>query len=362
MLFVKNEDLRVGMRLARPIYNKNGVLLYERDSKLTPQGIASVSNFGLFGVFILEPAEPCPPMSQDDLEFERFQTMYSFSIREEMNRIVTSGKASKIDTIAANIIRCYGHYNHPINFVQGLRSKEDYIYKHCLNVAILSALITNKLNVRVDEQNDTIMAALLHDIGKLMAPKSILDKTEWTQQDRDAVEVSVTQGFLTLENVFASNLNIKRTAFQAHRAATEYKLNKKVETKMTLAARILAVANAYDNMTSMQFDADPKSEVEALRILKGAPELYDKVVVEALLQVINILSPGTCIELNTGEKGLIIAKNDDILRPMILCFGNNQLMDLSNDLYSDLTIKDIMKTMDNRHIMDMDALNNTANK
>ena len=45
MLFVKTEDLKQGMRLARPIYNKNGVLLFERDSRLTKQGIDSVKNF-----------------------------------------------------------------------------------------------------------------------------------------------------------------------------------------------------------------------------------------------------------------------------------------------------------------------------
>lgn len=57
MQFVKVEDLKEGMRLARPIYNKQGVLLYEQDSKLTQQGIASIVKFGLIGIFILEPAE-----------------------------------------------------------------------------------------------------------------------------------------------------------------------------------------------------------------------------------------------------------------------------------------------------------------
>ena len=67
MQFVKSDDLKVGMRLARPIYNRNGVLLYERNSKLTGQGILSIRTFGLIGIFILEPAEPVPPMTADDL-------------------------------------------------------------------------------------------------------------------------------------------------------------------------------------------------------------------------------------------------------------------------------------------------------
>ena len=61
MKFVKTEDLKIGMRLAKPIYNNKGVLLYDRNSKLTQQGIESVHNFKLIGIYVLEPAEPLPP-------------------------------------------------------------------------------------------------------------------------------------------------------------------------------------------------------------------------------------------------------------------------------------------------------------
>ena len=124
MQFVKSDDLKVGMRLARPIYNRNGVLLYERNSKLTGQGILSIRTFGLIGIFILEPAEPVPPMTADDLEFERFQMMQVFSIEEEMKRLWDTRKAGKVETIVSNIIRSYGNLDHKINFIQGLRSRE----------------------------------------------------------------------------------------------------------------------------------------------------------------------------------------------------------------------------------------------
>lgn len=56
MQFVESKDLRPGMRLAKPIYNKNGVLLYERDTRLSVQVINNIQNFMLIGVYILEPA------------------------------------------------------------------------------------------------------------------------------------------------------------------------------------------------------------------------------------------------------------------------------------------------------------------
>ena len=87
MIFVKADELKKGMRLAKPIYNKNGVMLYERDSRLTEQGIVSIQNFGLIGIYVLEPAEPVPPMSAEDIEFERYQTMAVFAIKEILDAV-----------------------------------------------------------------------------------------------------------------------------------------------------------------------------------------------------------------------------------------------------------------------------------
>ena len=130
MQFVKTDDLKVGMRIARPIYNRDGVLLYERDSKLTSQGINSIRNFGLIGMFILEPAEPVPPMTAEDIEFERYQTVSVFAIQEELNRLLQTQKAQKIQMLVTGIIKNYGRRDQKINFIQNLRSKEDFIYKH----------------------------------------------------------------------------------------------------------------------------------------------------------------------------------------------------------------------------------------
>ena len=359
MLFVKREDLKTGMRLARPIYNNNGVLLFERNSKLTQQGIESIRNFGLIGIFVLEPAEPVPPMTQDDIEFERFQTMCVFSIQEELDKIIQTKRSSKMQMIASNIIKNYGHLDKKINFVQNLRSKEDYIYKHSLNVAILSAMMTHVLNLKVDEQLETVQAAIIHDIGKMMMPKSIMEKDEWSDADQAAVRTAEIAGFDLIDIVYSSSPNIKRICAQAQKALESMETGEDISAmKMVNGAKVLTVAEKFDTMTAMQFGKEPVSEVAALRHLQENPKVYDSTVVNALIQSINILSPGVSVELNTGEKALVIAANErNILQPMILMFRDNSMIDLSNEeLYGDLEIKDVMKTMDNRYVMNEDML------
>lgn len=167
MFFVRTEDLKTGMRLARPVYNKKSILLFDRNSLLSVQAIESIRNFGLIGVYVLEPAEPLPPMTQEDLEFERFQIKAVGAIEEEQERIRKTRKQSRTQAIADMVIRNYGHLDEKINFYQNLRSLEDYVSRHSLNVAILCAMITHVMNLRREEQYHTVCAAILHDMGKL---------------------------------------------------------------------------------------------------------------------------------------------------------------------------------------------------
>lgn len=359
MLFVKKDDLKVGMRLARPIYNKDGVLLYERNSKLTLQGIVSIKNFGLIGIFVLEPAEPVPPMTQADIDFERFQTMSVFSIKEEMEKILQTKRLYKMPTIAANIIKNYGHMDKKLNFVQNLRSKEDYVYKHSLNVAILCAMVTHVMNLRLDEQVETVQAAIIHDIGKLTVPKNILDKDVLSDEEQGFILAAEQQGYNLIDTVFSSSPNIKRICVQAQRLLTSLDTQEDIPTmKMVNGAKVLAVMESFDTMTAMQVEKEPESEVAALKHLLDHPEVFDRKVVDGLIKSINILAPGTSVELNTGEKALVLADNErNVLEPMILMFGDNSVVDLSDrEMFGDLEIKDIMKTMDNRHVMDIALL------
>lgn len=141
MKFVRTEDLKAGMRLAKPIYNKKGVLLYERNSALTAPGIASAKNFGLIGVYILEPAEPLPPLSREDLEFEKLQTVYIFRLREVLDCITERRKLEKYPVFLEDILSHYGSLKHRVNFNQNLRSSDDFMYKHAISTAILVTMM-----------------------------------------------------------------------------------------------------------------------------------------------------------------------------------------------------------------------------
>ena len=199
MQFVKTADLKPGMRLAKPIYNKMGVLLYERDTLLTMQGINSIENFGLIGIFILEPAEPVPPLSREDLEFEQFQTIYVFKLKENMDRLQANQAPVSLSDLVRDIQTHYGSLDHKLNFAQNLRSSADFVYKHSISVGILCAMITNQMHLPAAEQTALITAALLYDFGYLYVPQTVLDKgDDLTTADKDFIQLNLERGYETL--------------------------------------------------------------------------------------------------------------------------------------------------------------------
>ena len=357
MIFVKSEDLKYGMRLAKPIYNKTGVLLYERNTRLTLQGIESVKNFGLLGLYILEPAEPVPPMSEEDLDFERFQTMAVFSIREELDNIIAGREPVNLKRLANAIITNYGRLDHKITFTQNLRSTTDYVYKHVINTAILCALISAQVYYTPTEQEELVLAALLHDIGKLLLPNKVREKyDDYDTNDLIIVKKIQNDGLGLLRPEIGIDSGVRRIVAQIHRM--EYGNSNLEQGKILKSTKILKVANLFDTMTCMKISEEAISEIAAIKYLLLNKDEFDEEIVGALIKSINILTPGVCIELTNREKGLVISENpQNILRPVVLGFSTNKIYDLSNNgVYRRYQIVDIMKTMDNRIKVDRERL------
>ena len=362
MQFVRTADLKPGMRLAKPIYNRMGVLLYERDTKLTFQGINSIENFGLIGIFILEPAEPVPPLSREDLEFEQFQTIYVFQLKDNMDNLQANRTPASLPELVKSIQKRYGVLDHKVNFAQNLRSSADFVYKHAISVAILSAMISNQMHLPDPQQSALITAALLYDFGYLYVPQTILDKGDnLTEADKEFIQLNLERGYETLRPNYQEfdlpehSLEIIQQVI--FRNSKNFKV-KEVSESLSLLVDILLVADRFDHLTAMNINKPPISEVAAMAELKKQKHVYNPLVLAALAECIHILPAGACVDLSDGEKALVLVENPaDFLHPMVLKFSNNVIYDLSDPVITkSLKIKDIMKTMDNRIAIDQDSL------
>ena len=362
MLFVRTEELKPGMRLAKPIYNKNGVLLYERNSKLTIPGINSVRNFGLIGIYILEPAEPVPPFSKEDLEFEQAQTVYMFKLRDIFDKVHKRTTPDKLPALVEDILNRYGSLNHRVNFNQNLRSADDFIFKHAISTAILTTMISQHINMTEENRTSLIAASLLYGFGYRFVPRNVLDKvTELTKADEDMIQFSLEKGVSYLRTYHEEFPFLPRALSVVEYFVLSSNPERSLEhpdPDILLLAEILRVAKQFDLLTGMSLGHKPESEIMAMQHLREHPEIYNDTIVSLLAQCIHIVPAGASVDLSTKDKGIVLVENPyDYLQPLILRLSDNQLYDLSlPEVSQKIWIVDLMKTMDNRVEIDENTL------
>lgn len=360
MRFVKLEEIRLGMRLAKPIYNKDGVLLYGRNTTVSDSVLSNLKNIKTYGQYILEPAEPLPPMSDEELEFERFTTVSSYTLKQDLQNMIEGNAPKHINELVDEVCDSYGHLTRKITFLQSLRSPDDSVYKHSLNVAILCALISNRLKLDPKEQKNLVTAAFYHDMGKLIAPAEIINKTgKLTSEELKTVRNAELEGYDLIKNDYSISAGIRRYIVQLrNELCNKIPSMPNQPQTLLLGTKLLQIADMYDTLTAMRVYKDPMSEFAAIKFLFDKEDEFDEKIVQALAESINILPPGCCVELTNNEKGLVLTENEYyLLRPSVLGFKSNQIYDLGQrKVYEQIQIKDIMKTMDNRFIMKQEGI------
>ncbi len=343
------------MRLAKPIYNTSGVLLYNRGTVVNDRVFEQIKALNLYGIYVLEPAEPLPPINDEEVEFEKFQIVSCNMLNEIFDTALHNHQSKQAEVLCMEIIKRYGNLKRKIVFMQNIRSPQDFVYKHSLNVAILCTLISNKLNFDRKEIFYLINASFYHDIGKILAPAELINKPgKLTKEELNIVRNAELNGFEAIKNNYDIPAGIRRYISQL-----KVELCNKMpdmgdqEQKLLLGTDILKVADMYDTLTAMRVYKEPTSEYSAIKFLLEHSNDYNERVVDALIESIHILPTGACVELTNGEKGIIIKENEFYhLRPTVLGFNTKQMYDLGNrKVYNEVQIKDIMKTMDNRFVM-----------
>lgn len=362
MQFIRSAELRPGLRIAKPIYNKDGVLLYERNSRLTIPAINSIRNFDLIGIYILEPAEPVPPFTKEDLEFEQAQTVYLFKLKDLFDKIYKRQPLDKLEDLVDDIIKRYGHLSHRVNFNQNLRSAHDFMYKHATSISILTAMIGQHIDMPEEDFKSLITAAILYGFGYRFLSKNVMDKEEeFTEYDTKSKQAALEKGiaYISMSTDPISYLP------KAIRVVEYYILSSNPDRKIEhptedilLLAEILKVAVEFDMTTGMIMGHKPESEIVAMNSIRKRPNEFNETIVNILAQCIHIIPAGASVDLNNGEKAVVLVENQkNYMEPVILRLRDNNVYDLSDPNASRrFRIVDIMKTMDNRVEIDVDTI------
>lgn len=89
-------------------------------------------------------------------------------------------KPFKFEIVKNFTIDLIEHFNFsvsPLDYLVDIKSEDEYTYIHTINVALLAASLAKHIGIGEKKLLDIIYSALMHDFGKILIPKEILNKT-----------------------------------------------------------------------------------------------------------------------------------------------------------------------------------------
>lgn len=343
MVFVRTEELLPGMCLGRDIHfydaaSQSSIVL-KAGQKLTDVHITQMLGVKLDGGYIDTVRSEVRIVSSINQQIRREAISNIHSLADnfiDSSKGVQKSDVEAIGNTAQDLIDSLSSHKDILINIADIKMYDDYTYHHSLSVAIMSIAIGMELGLTNQMLNELGLAGLLHDIGKVAIPIEIINKPgKLTPEEFNIVKMHPIHAAKHLHERNLVNDNVYNGIVGHHEKldGSGYP-NKLSGTQIHPYARILAVADVYDALTSNRPYRTPSPPNEAIEfVMGGMGTHFDERVVHAFLRKVAPYPTGSKVKLSNGQTAIVM-KNypDQPLRPMAAVVGGDKVYDLSCDL------------------------------
>ena len=168
-------------------------------------------------------------------------------------------------------------------------AKDKYTHGHSARVAMYSVQIAREAGKSEEDCEKVYFAALLHDVGKIGVPDAIINKDgKLTNEEFAQIKMHPVYGNQILTSIQQSPyLSIGAHYHHEHYDGRGYPEGLKGEDIPDIA-RIIAVADSYDAMTSKRSYRDPlPQQIVREELVKGIGTQFDPEYARIMLQLID---------------------------------------------------------------------------
>lgn len=298
-----------GMVIARTIHSSSGHVLLSKGMTLNPMYIRRLKDLGIPAIYILEKHlgdREVEDVVSEKTRLETQKTVRSLFAEIHRNKQVDIAAAkAAVNNIVDELLR-----NRKVLLnLTDIRSFDDYIFAHCVNVCILAVMTAISMDYNELQLRDLGVGAILHDMGKMLVSKSILDKPgKLTPPEMAKVQEHSRFGFDVLREQRELSLLSAHVAFQHHEKVdgTGYPRGLK-GIEIHEFSRIVAVADVYDALTADRVYRKAFLPHEALKMVSdGSGSQFDTEIVKFFMKKVAPFPIGSIVALNTGEVGVVV--------------------------------------------------------
>jgi HD-GYP domain-containing protein (c-di-GMP phosphodiesterase class II) len=182
---------------------------------------------------------------------------------------------------------------------------------HALNVGVISLLIGRLCGLPESDLQDLGVGALSHDLGKLDLPSHLHKPDDhWTAAEtaryRDHVALGVALG---QRMGLAPGALLVIGQHHEHGDGSGFPLGLDIN-RLTVAARIVALVNRYDNLCHPAQGARALTPHEALsRLFSQGQKRYDPAVLNTFVRMMGVYPPGSVVQLTDDRFAVVESVN-----------------------------------------------------
>lgn len=227
--------------------------------------------------------------------------------------------------IAQQLTEIFLGKQNPFIHLMGDNVSDDGSHFHSLNVTMLSLILARTVGIDEPEKmREIAQGALLHDVGKAMIPSQVLLKDEGlTSAEIRLLQMHPGYGLKLLQPVEGLPRRVQEIVLFHHELldGSGYPKGLKGDA-IDQTVRIVAIANAYDNLCNQRVSARSKTPAEALSFLyKNGAAKHDMALLSAFIKSMGIYPPGTIVALKSGKVGIVMSVDSaDLLHPNLMLY------------------------------------------
>lgn len=226
------------------------------------------------------------------------------------------------------------------------RAGDSSLSQHALSICTLALVVGQSFGYNPLELQELALAALLHDLGLLQIPASIIQRSANTSTPLSAHDKKIFQshpglGILALERQGGFGTRVLQIIGEHHVRLDDAGYPQGTKGEFTSErSRILMIADYYDELITGFGGASPLVPHQALqRIFRESQEgAFDQVILSRFIKLIGIYPVHSRVQLNTKEHAVVTELNPSALhRPVVTITHTPSGNETPNPLVIDLS-------------------------
>lgn len=310
MRYVHVEDIEPGQILGRSIFSANGNVLLSENIELTVYMINTLRRIGVEMLFIKD--EQYADVVIEEVISEETKRKMTKKLGE-MFESIRSGKSFNDRSLSVSVEGLLEEImaNQDVLVqLSDIRTEDNRQYLHALNVCMMAVMTGMNLGLNAQQLKELAIGALLHDVGKV--------GLEEEHDDPATRNHHTWRGFDMIKR--EQSLIVAHVALQHHEALDGSGLPRGLEEgEIHLYAKIVAVANIYDNLLFEEQNGKrlmPHEACERLMAMSGT--LVDREVLIEFLRIVSVYPTGISVRMSTKETGVVVGQHRGLPgRPVI---------------------------------------------